>query len=163
MSSCDTMFRYHRSRLVNLHLPHTVVLNSSVYVFLLHENLCFCLIDLIMIQTFLFPVLCSTLSLIFHLYLSLSLTYQQQEQRNKKTIAVINATVDIFVLLFLFIHVCSSLFDFLIYYNLGIYMNKAVRSVECYLLPSCVFVNGTFEEKKSFFSFVLTLSKLCEL
>lgn len=31
------------------------------------------------------------------------------------------------------------MFDFLIYYNLAIYMNKAVRSVECYLLPSlCV-------------------------
>lgn len=46
-----------------------------------------------------------------------------------------------------------SLFHFLIYYNLAIYMNKAVRSVECYLLPSCVFVNGaTFEEKMNFFS-----------
>lgn len=54
----------------------------------------------------------------------------------------------------LFIHVCSSLFDFLIYYNMAIYMNKAVRSVECYLLPSCVFVNGaTFEEKDYFFCF----------
>lgn len=31
MSSCDTMFRYHRVRLVNLHLPHTVILNLSVY------------------------------------------------------------------------------------------------------------------------------------
>lgn len=27
-------------------------------------------------------------------------------------------------------------------------MDKAVRSVECYLLPSCVLVNGTFKEKK---------------
>lgn len=49
--------------------------------------------------------------------------------------------------------ICSclfiSLFDFLIYYYiLAIYMNKAIRSVECYLLPSCVFVNGTFKEKK---------------
>lgn len=71
---------------------------------------------------------------------------------------MINAIVDIFVFSSLFIHVRSShCFDFLIYYNLAIYMNKAVRSVECYLLPSCVFVNGaTFDEKNElFFSFVL--------
>lgn len=47
---------------------------------------------------------------------------------------------------YLFISRCH----FLIYFNLTIYMNKAVRSVECYLwLPSCVFVNGaSFEEKQ---------------
>lgn len=34
-------------------------------------------------------------------------------------------------------------------------MNKAVRSVECYLLPSCVFVNGTFKEKKKLYIIIL--------
>lgn len=75
-----------------------------------------------------------------------------------------NAIVDIFVFLSLFIQrLFILLFDFLIYYNLAIYMNKAVRSVECYLLPSCVFVNGaTFEEKRKltfffFFGFGLHL------
>lgn len=33
-------------------------------------------------------------------------------------------------------------------------MNKAVRSVECYLLPSCVFVMGQhLKKKKNFFLF----------
>lgn len=31
MSSCDTMFRYHKDRPVNIHLPHNVILKSSVY------------------------------------------------------------------------------------------------------------------------------------
>lgn len=74
--------------------------------------------------------------------------------------------MDIFVFSCLFIDVCSShLFDFLIYFNLAIYMNKAVRSVECYLLPSCVFVNETtFEEKNYFFFFLFwsNFNRLCE-
>lgn len=56
-----------------------------------------------------------------------------------------------------------TLFDFLIYYNLAIYMNKAVRSVECYLLPYCVFVNwATFEEKDYtfFLSFWSTFNRI---
>lgn len=156
MSSCDTMFRYHGVRLVNLRLPHTVLLNSSVY-FLLHDHFCLCLIDLIMIQTFLF-VLSAALCLRFSIHTSLlvSLTSSRSRGTKKKwwrdkcNCGYFCISVLIYSCLFF------SLFDFLIYYNLAIYMNKAVRSVECYLLPSCVFVNGaTFEEKMNFFFLLL--------
>lgn len=33
MSSCDTMFRYHKDRLVNIHLPHVIL-----------KSVCFCYI-----------------------------------------------------------------------------------------------------------------------
>lgn len=157
------MFRYHRVRLVNLRLPHTVLLNSSVY-FLLHDHFCLCLIDLIMIQTFLF-VLSAALCLWFSIHTSLLVSLTSSRSRGTKKWWRDKCNFCIFVLIYSCLFI--SLFDFLIYYNLAIYMNKAVRSVECYLLPSCVFVNGaTFEEKNElfFFSFCfgLNLTELCE-
>lgn len=87
----------------------------------------------------------AALCLRFRLFVPLSLVSRtssrsrglKKKNKRQKKPNLINATVDIFLNL-LFIHLTS--FEFLIYYNLAIYMNKAVGSVECYLLPSCVFV-----------------------
>ena len=53
-----------------------------------------------------------------------------------------------FFSLFTFVHHPTQ-FDPLIYYNLTIYIKEAVRSVECYLLYSCVFINGATNQKKN--------------
>lgn len=56
----------------------------------------------------------------------------------------------------------SHCFEFLIYYNSAIYMKKAVGSVECYLLPSCVFVKwGNIWRKKNII-FLFFWSEFCE-
>lgn len=123
--------------------------------------------------------LCFFFLFFFSIYTSLLVSHTSSRSRGtttttkKKYHDVKNAIVDIFVYLVL-IYSCSfiSLFEFLIYYNLAIYMNKAVRSVECYLLPSCVFVKmGQRLKKKkrtffffflSLFVFGLNLTELCE-
>lgn len=111
--------------------------------------------------------LCFFCLFFFSIYTSLLVSHTSSRSRGtttttkKKYHDVKNAIVDIFVYLVL-IYSCSfiSLFEFLIYYNLAIYMNKAVRSVECYLLPSCVFVKmGQRLKKKKkelFFFFFLS-------
>lgn len=117
-----------------------------------------------------FPVICSTLSLLSHLYLSLSLT--SSRSRGTTTTTPTKKWRDkcncgyfcIFVLIYSWLFI--SMFDFLIYYNLAIYMNKAVRSVECYLLPSlCVRIWGNIWRRKwasYFFCFGLILTELWE-
>lgn len=110
--------------------------------------------------------LCFFLFFFFSIYTSLLVSHTSSRSRGtttttkKKYHDVKNAIVDIFVYLVL-IYSCwfISLFEFLIYYNLAIYMNKAVRSVECYLLPSCVFVKmGQCLKKKKITFFFLFLS-----
>ena len=53
--------------------------------------------------------------------------------------------------LFTFIHHPPQ-FDPLIYYNLTIYIKEAVRSVECYLLYSRVFINGAKKNNCFYFT-----------
>lgn len=110
--------------------------------------------------------LCFFFLFFFSIYTSLLVSHTSSRSRGtttttkKKYHDVKNAIVDIFVYLVL-IYSCwfISLFEFLIYYNLAIYMNKAVRSVECYLLPSCVFVKmgqRLKKKKRTFFFFFLS-------
>lgn len=111
--------------------------------------------------------LCFFFLFFFSIYTSLLVSHTSSRSRGtttttkKKYHDVKNAIVDIFVYLVL-IYSCwfISLFEFLIYYNLAIYMNKAVRSVECYLLPSCVFVKmgqRLKKKKKELFFFFFSL------
>lgn len=112
--------------------------------------------------------LCFFCLFFFSIYTSLLVSHTSSRSRGtttttkKKYHDVKNAIVDIFVYLVL-IYSCwfISLFEFLIYYNLAIYMNKAVRSVECYLLPSCVFVKMGQRLKKKKRTFLFFFLSFC--